>query len=198
MEKVEKDHCGVAGFGGYHFAKNDLPERLSRDRLQGTCYGGVMQLYIARHGLAVPKDEDPNCPLSKTGQRDIARMASFLARTCPSIKRIIHSGKIRAAQTALIYSETLGPGRIVEEGSVGLSPNDPTDPVISALSGWNEDTMLVSHLPLVGKLVARLVSSDESRDIVNFHAGAVTCLRHAEGNRGWTLAWAVSPDLLGS
>ncbi len=157
-----------------------------------------MQLYIARHGLAVSKDEDPNCPLSKTGQRDIARMASFLARTCPSIKRIIHSGKIRAAQTALIYSETLGPGRIVEEASVGLAPGDPTDPVISALSGWNEDTMLVSHLPLVGKLVARLVSGDESRDIVTFRTGAVTCLRHAEGNRGWTLAWAVGPDLLGS
>jgi len=157
-----------------------------------------MQLYVARHGLAVPKDEDPNCPLSKTGQRDIARIASFLARTCPSIKRIIHSGKIRAAQTALIYSETLGLGRIVEEASVGLAPNDPTDPMISALSGWNEDTMLVSHLPLVGKLVARLVSGDESRDIVKFQAGAVTCLRHAEGNRGWTLAWAVNPDLLGS
>ncbi|MED5395236.1 MAG: phosphohistidine phosphatase SixA [Pseudomonadota bacterium] len=157
-----------------------------------------MQLYVARHGLAVPKDENPNCPLSKTGQRDVARMASFLARTCPSIKRIIHSGKTRAAQTALIYSETLGSGRIVEEASVGLAPGDPTDPVISALLGWNEDTMLVSHLPLVGKLVARLVSGDESRDIVKFQAGAVTCLRHAESNRGWTLAWAVNPELLGS
>ena len=107
-------------------------------------------------------------------------------------------GKIRATQTALIYSETLGPGRIVEEASVGLAPGDPTDPVISALSGWNEDTMLVSHLPLVGKLVARLVTGDESRDIVKFHTGTVTCLRHPEGNRGWTLAWALGPDLLGS
>ena len=157
-----------------------------------------MLLYIARHGLATTKDEHPDCPLTEVGRRDIARIASFLARTRPTIKRIIHSGKTRAAQTALIYAETLGPGRFVEEASEGLSPNDPTDPVVRALASWNEDTMLVSHLPLVGKLVGRLVNDDESRSFIDFHAGSIACLKKSTPSENWTLAWAISPHLLGS
>ena len=157
-----------------------------------------MLLYIARHGLATPKDEHPDCPLSKVGKHDIARLASFLARSCPTIKRIIHSGKTRAAQTALIYAETLGPGRFVEEASEGLSPNDPTDPMIRALASWNEDTMLVSHLPLVGKLAGRLVNDDENRSFIDFHAGSIACLKKSTTLGNWTLAWAINPNLLGS
>ncbi|MBT6095801.1 MAG: phosphohistidine phosphatase SixA [Rhodospirillaceae bacterium] len=156
-----------------------------------------MHLYIARHGLAVPKDEDPNCPLSETGRRDVSRMASFLARTRPTIKRIIHSGKTRAAQTALIYAETLGPGRIVEEAILGLKPNDPTDPVADAVDAWTEDTMVVSHLPLVGKLVARLVTGSEHGAVAQFHPGAVACLTRGGNGDGWTIAWTMGPDLLG-
>ena len=156
-----------------------------------------MHLYIARHGLAVPKDEDANCPLSDTGRQDIARMASFLARTRPTIGCIIHSGKIRAAQTALIYAETLGPGRLVEEASSGLNPNDPTDPLVAACDGWTDDTMVVSHLPLVGKLVSRLVTGDEFETVVHFQPGTVACLERGENGGGWTVAWAMGPDLLG-
>lgn len=158
-------------------------------------------LYIVRHGLAVPKDENPDCPLSETGRRDVARMASFLARTRPAITRIIHSGKTRAAQTALIYADTLGPGRLVEEALDGLKPGDPTDPVARAAEEWTDDTMVVSHLPLVGKLVARLVVGDEDKSIVHFQAGTVACLERSEnsgtGSRGWILSWAMGPDLMG-
>ena len=157
-----------------------------------------MLLYIARHGLATPKDEHPDCPLSEVGRRDIARIASFLARSRPTIKRIIHSGKTRAAQTALIYAETLGPGRFVEEATEGLSPNDPTDPMVRALASWNEDTMLVSHLPLVSKLAARLVNGDEGQNFIDFQAGSVACLKKSTNSENWTLAWAISPGLLGS
>ena len=156
-----------------------------------------MHLYIARHGLAVPKDEDPNCPLSETGRRDVARMASFLARTRPTISRIIHSGKTRAAQTALIYAETLGPGRLVEEALDGLRPNDPTDPVARAAEEWTDDTMVVSHLPLVGKLVARLVTGNEDESVVHFQTGTVACLKRGDNGDGWTIAWVIGPDLMG-
>jgi phosphohistidine phosphatase len=156
-----------------------------------------MHLYIARHGLAVPKDENPDCPLSETGRRDVARMASFLARTRPAISRVIHSGKTRAAQTALIFSETLGPGRIVEEAVSGLNPNDATDALVQAVDGWTEDTMVVSHLPLVGKLVSRLVTGSETQTVVHFQPGTVACLKRGDNGGGWTIAWAMGPDLMG-
>ncbi|MEK9754886.1 MAG: phosphohistidine phosphatase SixA [Rhodospirillaceae bacterium] len=156
-----------------------------------------MHFYIVRHGLAVPIDENPDCPLSETGRRDVARMASFLARTRPKIGRIIHSGKTRAAQTALIYAETLGPGRLVEEALDGLSPNDPTEPVVRAAEQWTDDTMVVSHLPLVGKLVARLVTGNEDESVVHFQPGTVACLERGDNGGGWTVAWALGPDLMG-
>lgn len=156
-----------------------------------------MHLYIARHGLAVPRDEDPNCPLSDTGRRDVARMASFLARTRPTIGRVIHSGKTRALQTALIFAETLGPGRLVEEAVGGLGPNDPADPIAAAANDWTDDTMVVSHLPLVGKLVARLVTGNEHETVVHFQPGTVACLERGENGDGWTVAWSMGPDLLG-
>lgn len=157
-----------------------------------------MLLYIARHGLATPKDEHPDCPLSETGRRDIGRIASFLARSRPSIKRIIHSGKTRAAQTALIYAETLGSGRIVEEATEGLSPNDSTDLVFHAIASWEVDTMLVSHLPLVSKLAARLVNGEENQCFLEFQVGAIACLKKPTYQKNWPLAWAIGPDLLGS
>lgn len=156
-----------------------------------------MHLYIVRHGLAVPKDENPDCPLSDTGRRDVARMASFLARTRPAISRIIHSGKTRAAQTALIYAETLGPGRLVEEALDGLKPGDPTEPVFRAAEQWTEDTMVVSHLPLVGKLVARFVTGNEDESVVHFQPGTVACLERGDNGGGWTVAWVIGPDLMG-
>ena len=156
-----------------------------------------MLLYIARHGLATPKDEDPDCPLSEVGRRDVSRVASFLARSRPTIKRIIHSGKTRAAQTALIYAETLGPGRIVQETTEGLGPLDSTEPMIRVIRDWNDDTMLVSHLPLVAKLAARLVNGNEHQDFLEFQPGTVICLRKPNKPKNWPLTWVVSPDLLG-
>ena len=156
-----------------------------------------MLLYVARHGLAVPKDEHPDCPLSEFGRRDIARIASFLARTRPTIKRIIHSGKIRAAQTALIYAETVGPGKIVEEVAESLGPNDPVEPLVNAINTWKEDTMVVSHLPLVSNLLSRLVVGDTYQDLLDFQTGSVVCLKKPNGSNNWAIVWAISPELLG-
>ena len=46
-----------------------------------------MHLYLVQHGLAQPKDENPERPLSDRGRTDVGRMASFLARTRPAISR---------------------------------------------------------------------------------------------------------------
>jgi len=37
-----------------------------------------MRIYLTEHGLAVPKDVDPNRPLSKQGRVDVRRLADFL------------------------------------------------------------------------------------------------------------------------
>ena len=102
-----------------------------------------MHIYLVQHGAVVPKDENPEKPLSDSGRDDIKKMASFLVRSHVSAARVIHSGKLRALETALLLAEVLGPGNVVEEIESGLAPNDSTDALFAAIDGWTEDTIVV-------------------------------------------------------
>ena len=127
----------------------------------------------------------------------MGRVASFVGLTRPAISRVIHSGKLRAAQTALLFAETLGPGRIVEQAVDGLAPNDQTDMVADAINDWTEDTMIVGHLPHLAKLTSQLVVGDPDETVIHFQPGTVACLERGENGGGWTVAWSVRPELLG-
>ncbi len=156
-----------------------------------------MMLYLVQHGDALSKAEDPARPLSDKGRLAVRRMASFLASSGLSAGRVIHSGKARAMETAMILSGGIGPGGVVEEIDAGLAPNDLTDQLLLALQGWHEDVMIVGHEPFMGRLVARLVVGDEAGGIVAFAPGAVVCLeKNEDGN--WTLQWMLRPSLFGA
>ncbi len=157
-----------------------------------------MHIYLVQHGAAVPKDEDPDRPLSDSGNEDIKRMASFLARSRVAAARVIHSGKLRALETALLLAEVLGPGPVVEEAASGLGPNDSTDAFFEAIDGWTEDTIVVGHLPFMATLVSRLVTGNEDDTVVHFKPGSVACLERGENGSGWTVQWFLRPELLGS
>ena len=156
-----------------------------------------MHVYLVQHGAAMPKDENPERPLSESGREDVKRIASFLARSRISTARVIHSGKLRAAETALLLAEVLGPGNVVEENAGQLAPGDPVEPVFATIDGWTEDTIVVGHLPFMSKLVSLLVTGNQDKTVVHFKPGAVACLERGENGGGWTVQWFVRPELLG-
>ncbi len=156
-----------------------------------------MHIYLVQHGAAVSKDENPKKPLSDNGREDVKRIASFLARSRLSAARVIHSGKLRALETALLLAEVLGPGHLVEEAASGLAPNDSTDDFFAAIDGWTEDTIIVGHLPFMSRMAARLVTGDEDETVVHFKPGSVACLERGENGGGWTVQWFIRPELLG-
>ncbi|MDA1090028.1 MAG: phosphohistidine phosphatase SixA [Proteobacteria bacterium] len=156
-----------------------------------------MHVYLVQHGAALPKDENPERPLGDQGREDVKRIASFLARSRVSAARVIHSGKRRALETALLLADVLGPGNLVEEASRGLLPNDSTDEFFTAIDGWTEDTIVVGHLPFMSKLTSRLVTGNEDETVVHFKPGSVACLERGENGDGWTVQWFVGPELLG-
>ncbi len=156
-----------------------------------------MHIYLVQHGAAVPKDENAERPLSGHGREDVKRVASFLARSAVSARRVIHSGKRRAQETALLLSAVIGPGNKVEEAGDGLAPNDPTDLFFAAIEEWTEDTIIVGHLPFMSKLASRLLTGDEDETVVHFTPGSVACLERGENGGGWTVSWFVRPELLG-
>jgi phosphohistidine phosphatase len=154
-----------------------------------------MKLYLVQHGEALSEEVDPARPLSETGRAALGNMAAFLAARPLALDRLVHSGKLRARQTAEILAAALLPGRPVEARD-GLNPNDPPDDFARALAGGEEDVMVVGHLPFLGRLAALLVAGDEHGDIVAYRPGSVVCLDRRGGN-AWTVAWMLRPELLG-
>jgi phosphohistidine phosphatase len=153
-----------------------------------------MKLYLVQHGDAVPKEVDPERPLSEQGRADVRGVAAFLARAGVRVSAIRHSGKKRAEQTAELLAAAVGGGARAARVS-GIDPLDPVADFAQTADEWTQDTMVVGHLPFVGKLVSQLVVGDEAASTVSFRPGSVVCLeREPEG--GWSVAWMIRPELM--
>jgi phosphohistidine phosphatase len=153
-----------------------------------------MQLYLVHHGEARPAEVDPERPLSVAGEADVRRIAAFLAGSGVRVARVLHSGKRRAEQTAGGLAAALAPG-IAPASRGGLNPNDLTESLALEVAGWQEDTMLVGHLPFMARLVSRLVAGRENAGVVAFEPGSVVCLLRTDQG-AWTIAWMLRPGLL--
>jgi phosphohistidine phosphatase len=153
-----------------------------------------MRLYLAQHGEAVQEEVDPARPLTTNGRADVARIANFLAEGGVRVGRVLHSGKPRAEQTAAILAALLAPGS-APEARARLNPNDPTEGIAQEVGAWDQDVMLVGHLPFMARLASRLVAGREDAPVVGFQPGSVLCLER--GGRGrWTIVWMIGPELV--
>jgi phosphohistidine phosphatase len=152
-----------------------------------------MRLYLVQHGDAVPERLDPERPLSSAGRREVEAVARLLVSAHAPVAHVVHSGKLRAQQTAELLATALAPDT-VPEAMAGLSPNDPVEPTVRTIADWTSDVMLVGHLPFMGKLVARLIAGDEREPVAAFVPGTVVCLEQGEADH-WTITWMVRPAL---
>jgi phosphohistidine phosphatase len=153
-----------------------------------------MRIYLVQHGLAEPKDVDPDRPLSEEGRRDVQRLAELLGRSGIRVRHTVHSGKTRAAQTASLLAEHLLPAD-GPRPHAGLNPNDPVEPMAAEVEQWSADTLVVGHLPFLGRLVSLLVTGDPDRPTIALQPGSGVCLeRDPEGR--WLLLWMVRPELV--
>jgi len=151
-----------------------------------------MRVYLAQHGLAEDESVDSARPLSTQGREDVAHVAGFLSLfEKPQPSRILHSGKLRAEQTATMFSE--GWGNLTVEVALDLDPNADPSVWSAHLASMNSDVMLVGHLPHLQRLAAILLTGDTEREPVRFRNGGVTCLEKSES--GWSLCWYINPTL---
>jgi phosphohistidine phosphatase len=153
-----------------------------------------MRLYLVQHGDALPEVVDADRRLSDKGQHDVRRHAEFLAQRGIRVGRVVHSGKTRARQTAEILAGALAPGIPVEE-QPGLGPNDSIHPWPQLVADWEQDAVVVGHLPFMARLVAQLVAGREDRLVAAYRPGGVVCLER--GHDGvWSIVWMIGPELL--
>ncbi len=155
-----------------------------------------MNLYLVQHGEAEVRFGETERSLTDKGIADSQRITDYLDHhPLPLLDAIIHSGKLRARQTADLLSPHIGSSRGVLAAD-DLEPN--SDPKIWArkLRGITEDLMLVGHLPYLAKLTSMLLTGDPKATVVQFHNGGIVCLDR-DIDMIWRLDWIVIPQILG-
>ncbi len=153
-----------------------------------------MKLYLVQHGQACAKEVDPDRPLTAQGQEDIDRLAEFFKLAGVRVDRVIHSGKLRAGQTADRLAKAIAPGVVLETSGI-LKPNDNPKAFDWQSDSWDKDTLIVGHLPFMAKLVSHLVIDDVNKQIAAYQPGSLVCLELIEGTQ-WQINWMIRPDLL--
>lgn len=125
-----------------------------------------MKVFIMRHGDAVPDAaSDALRPLSERGVDESQQMARWLDARKPEIDRVLVSPYVRAQQT---LAELRGALPLPDETEClpQLTPGGDADVVgdyLRALAGTGVNAVLVvSHLPLVGYLVAALCPQESA------------------------------------
>jgi len=155
-----------------------------------------MKLYLVQHGEALPADEDPARPLSAQGQQDVQAMAELLDVAGIRVARVWHSGKLRAGQTAELLARRVCP-RCRTEAIGGIGPNDSTAEFSQDVDVWQEDTLVVGHLPFMARLVSRLVCGAPERELGSYFPGSIVCLERS-GAHSWSVQWMLRPDVFAS
>jgi phosphohistidine phosphatase len=155
-----------------------------------------MDLYLMQHGQATTETEDPERPLTDAGRAAVQRVAKRSRAADVRISGCLHSGKLRAEQTAQLLVREIGVEPSVE-ARPGLAPNDPVVPVAQWLRAQTEhqSLALVGHMPFLGRLASLLVVGDEQAQVVGFQMGGLVKLEPKVDRDGFAVAWALPPDL---
>ncbi|MBE9504869.1 MAG: phosphohistidine phosphatase SixA [Proteobacteria bacterium] len=153
-----------------------------------------MFLYLVQHGEAKSKEEDPLRPLSDEGGKLVEKTAKYLGKLKPNINKIIHSGKLRAEQTARSISVELSPKLTISQEDY-LSPNDDPNIWADRLKKSETDIMIVGHLPYLSRLTSLLLCGDGKIDLITFKNAGAVCLKREESGE-WSLIWILIPEMI--
>jgi len=148
-----------------------------------------MTIYFVQHGVALSKEIDPDRHLSEDGRKDVENISAYLQKMGISVKKIYHSGKTRAVETAQIFAGHIGDGSISE--LPGMAPNDDVDKFKRILK--EDDAMYVGHLPHLEKLVSFLITGNEGAGVVKFVNAGVVCVNR--DNAGYHIEWCLKPSI---
>ncbi len=160
-----------------------------------------MDLFLMQHGEALSADVDPLRPLSDQGRASVRSVAGHAAACGVSIDRIVHSGKLRAAQTAALLAASLRCGDVAQMD--GLKPSDSVELAVPALADPDAPGSLavVGHLPFLERFASLLVSGDPAAKVVALRNGGLVKLvpaplRIGGDPRGaFSVAWAITPEV---
>lgn len=152
-----------------------------------------MAIFLVQHGKNKPKDQDPEQPLSEEGHFEVKRIANVAKEYHIPVKRIKHSGKKRAQQTAELFAAACTPAPGVEMMD-GLGALDEVTALAAQLQAL-DNVMLVGHLPFMEKLVSYLTTASTEYQVIQFQNGGIVCLEQNPVDKHWFIKWTLMPHI---
>ena len=149
-------------------------------------------IYLVHHGEAVAPDVDARRPLTSEGLAAAERLAREAARRGVAPVEVWHSGKLRARQTGEAFRRACNPLASLTMVR-GLRPADPSDILADRLAGETRDLLLVGHMPLIARLLRRLLG--RVGEDLGFPPHGVVALAPDPGGDAtrWREAWRLDP-----
>ncbi|OGT53863.1 MAG: phosphohistidine phosphatase SixA [Gammaproteobacteria bacterium RIFCSPHIGHO2_12_FULL_41_15] len=153
-----------------------------------------MRLYCLRHGEAEADLVDHDRILNEQGRLDVSRLGERLAQLDVHINKIYHSGVVRAEQTAQIIAEKLkftSDLTVMPElfGGGGIAL------IADMIQHWQDDSLLVSHMPFVSELVSYLVTGQSHQTLMAFPPATLALLERVKPGI-WRLLSILPPSVL--
>lgn len=152
-----------------------------------------MAIYLVQHGISLAKDIDPERGLSQQGVQEVERIAQSAKDHKLPVKKIVHSGKKRAEQTADIFNQYLQAAEGVQK-IIGIAPMDDVVDFAQQLQVESE-IIVVGHLPFMGKLTGYLTAGDENKPVFKFQNAGIVCLDKSPENAYWQIIWSLLPKI---
>ncbi|OAT45781.1 phosphohistidine phosphatase [Proteus hauseri ATCC 700826] len=156
-----------------------------------------MQIFIMRHGeAAIDAASDAVRPLTERGQQESIKMSQWMTQQNNRIDYVLVSPYLRAQQTFNAVKKGLAlPDKV--ETDDGLIPGGNPDHVAHYLRALGDagyqNILVISHLPLVGYVVAELCPSVCAP---MFSTSTIACVDFDLTKGTGSLLWQVSPSTL--
>jgi phosphohistidine phosphatase len=145
-----------------------------------------MRLFLVHHGDAVGPGVDPRRPLSQMGRDAVERLAAESAKKGAQPAVVLHSGKLRAKQTAEIFWRACN--ALAELSAArDLQPDDPPAWIRDRLRHEPRDLMLAGHYPHLPGLLRLLVP-----DAAAFPAHGIVALETDDDGETWRELWRLN------
>ncbi|QUG74923.1 phosphohistidine phosphatase SixA [Erwinia sp. E602] len=155
-----------------------------------------MQVFIMRHGdAALDAASDSVRPLTHCGSNETRQMAAWLHGQSVTIERVMVSPYLRARQTLNAVREALplpAGEDVLPELTPGGDPKSVGGYLQMLADQGVKSVLVISHLPLVGYLVAELCPQESPP---MFATSAIARVDLDASGHG-TLLWQVSPAKL--
>lgn len=158
-----------------------------------------MYIYLMQHGVCLPKELDPEQPLSPVGREQVEKSAALVRNLGLWFDLMVASTKSRSIETAEIVAHAVGyPLKNILHSEAAKPMADPQK-TLELLDGYGEleSVFIAGHLPSLNNLASFLLLQDIPPTL-HFgieNGGLLRISLDAKHRRG-VLDWLLPPKFL--